>query len=78
MTVLSKKVPDIGWSAHPGEGRTKDVEAGDEEFFQCFLDGEGANTILVARETGYDMYGSLFSNLLRSATALVGAQVSTA
>lgn len=78
MTVLSKKVPDIGWSAHPGEGRSKDVEAGDKVTLQCFLDGEGANTILVARETMDDMYGSLFSNMLRSAIALVGAQVSTA
>lgn len=43
-----------------------------------FMQAEGSNSILVARESLDMMYGPLFTGVLQSAILLVGAQVTTA
>lgn len=57
--------------------RTVRLADEDQMTIKAFLDTRGANTILVARESMDEMYGSLFSGLRHSVFALVGAHVST-
>lgn len=76
--VLDRKVRAVRGSAAPRTSQGGCDGADDGKItLREFLDGEGKNTILVARETMDQMYGSLFSDLLWPAIALVGAHLST-